>query len=239
MMLKIDKKKTIAIVATLTVFAIYNAVLFIVSGLVDHGAAFWISYVFMLTAFVFIALNAALQGKRPIQPKDFLLGYPVLKHSVIYTVVEFIVSTLFMCLDKAMTSGAIPAAVQLVLLAVHIVFLSMCYYAKETREELQQKVNTSTQFMRKLRTDVDTIADRISDAETKKVFSDFAEELRYSDPVSSAALSDVEARLSEAVDDAADALADGKNDEAQSLCRKARLILKERNRLCKELKEGV
>ena len=45
MMLKIDKKKNIAIVATLTVFAIYNAVLFIVSGLVDHGAAFWISYV--------------------------------------------------------------------------------------------------------------------------------------------------------------------------------------------------
>lgn len=238
-MFEINKKKTIAAVAALTVFVVYNAVLFVVSGFVGHGAAFWISYVFMLAAFVLIALNAALLGKRPIQPKDFLLSYPVLKHSTIYTVAEFIVSTLFMCLDKVMTSGAIPAAVQLVLLAVHIVFLSMCYYAKKTREDLQQKVNTSTQFMRKLRTDAETIADRISDADTKKVFSDFAEELRYSDPVSSPALSDIEARLSEVVDDAEDALADGRNDEAQSLCRKARLILKERNRLCKEHKEGV
>ena len=34
------------------VFVVYNAVLFIIAGFEDHGPSFWISYVFMLVAFI-------------------------------------------------------------------------------------------------------------------------------------------------------------------------------------------
>ncbi len=239
MMFEVDKKKTIAAVAALTVFAVYNVVLFVVSGFVGHGIVFWVSYVFMLIAFALIALNAVLLNRRAIQPRDFLLGYPVFKHSAIYTAVELIASILFMIFDGVIVSGAIPTAIQLVLLAVHIVFLSMCYFAKETREEIQKKVNASTEFMSRLRTDAETIADRVSDAETKRAFLNLAEELRYSDPVSCDALGEIETKLSSALDDAEDALTDGRNEDAQSLCRRASLILQERNRLCREFKERV
>ena len=60
-----------------------------------------------------------------------------------------------------------------------------------------------------------------------------AEDFRFSDPVSSDALADVEASLSACLDELQRSLTDGDLDSAAVLCRRAAATLTERNRLCK------
>ena len=65
----------------------------------------------------------------------------------------------------------------------------------------------------------------------------FCENIRYSDPVSSEALAEIERDLSAAVDDLQAAIVDGDNGVISQLARKADTLLSERNRLCKLNKE--
>ena len=60
-----------------------------------------------------------------------------------------------------------------------------------------------------------------------------ADEFRYSDPVSNAAIADAEADLAAAVDELQSAYVDGDSEAVAKLCRKASALLAERNRLCK------
>ena len=61
----------------------------------------------------------------------------------------------------------------------------------------------------------------------------FAEDIRYSDPVSSDALGDIEQELAAAVEELQAAVVDGDGESVAQLCRKASAVLSERNRLCK------
>ena len=62
---------------------------------------------------------------------------------------------------------------------------------------------------------------------------EMAEEFRYSDPVSSEALADIETELSACVDELQKAVVDGDSVSGRELCRKVSVTLTERNRLCK------
>ena len=61
----------------------------------------------------------------------------------------------------------------------------------------------------------------------------FCENVRYSDPVSSEALAEIERDLSAAVDDLQAAIVDGDSGAISQLARKADTLLSERNRVCK------
>ncbi|MCI9393105.1 MAG: hypothetical protein HFF65_12080 [Oscillospiraceae bacterium] len=61
----------------------------------------------------------------------------------------------------------------------------------------------------------------------------FAEDIRFSDPVSSAALEAAEADLSACIDDLQQAVLDNDCEAALSLEKRAEMLLSERNRQCK------
>ena len=83
--------------------------------------------------------------------------------------------------------------------------------------------------MRGLQSKVNQIAAQSGDPAVKAL----AEEFRYSDPVSSEAISDAEADLSAAVDELQAAYVDGDSEAVEKLCHKTSALLAERNRLCK------
>ena len=60
-----------------------------------------------------------------------------------------------------------------------------------------------------------------------------AEDIRFSDPVSSAALEAAEADLSACIDDLQQAVLDNDCEAALSLEKRAEMLLSERNRQCK------
>ena len=215
------------------VFVTYNVVLFAICGFRDHGGSFWISYAFMMVAFVTVAVSGLLLKGRTVQPKDWLLGYPVLRHCALYLVLEFVASILFVGLDYVNCPWAIALAVQVILLAVHLVFIVSCFMAKEMIENVEEKVQQKTATIKLLRVDVEMIAERATDAEVKAAYAKLAEQIRYSDPMSCEALADLESRITSLVEQAK-TIAD--KDTQLRLCQSISLLVTERNKKCIVLK---
>lgn len=230
--LKAPSKKTLILLSAL--FVGYNLILFVLTSFSGHHLSYWCSYAFMMIALVFFAFDLSLANVRTA--KDYLLGFPVIRHAVLYLGTEFIASVVFMALDKKEFSGKIAFAVQTVFLILHIIFDVLCLTAKEKVEEVQQKTKASTGFMKNLNADAEMLVMYAYDDELKKAFSKFAEAVKYSDKVSSPALEDVENRLSLLTANSKQMLRDKDKDVALKCCEEMMLTLEERNKKCKAFK---
>ena len=98
------------------------------------------------------------------------------------------------------------------------------------RQDVQLKKDVSA--MRALQSKVNGIVG-LCGADIRPEVTKLAEELRYSDPVSSEALAEIEAELTAYTDELQAAVVDGDSASARELCRKISVTLLERNRLCK------
>lgn len=235
--MKLTKKSKMLLAIIAICFVIYNAALFVLCGFTGHSAGFWISFIFMIVAFVLPTAGGMLLGIRVRSLRDWLFGFPLVKHSVIYIVCELAVSTLFIVLEylhQIMWGWAFVS--QLVILGVYLIFAISCLLTKQTIDEIHTKVKDKTSFVRLLKVDADMLVAHAVDPEAKKVFKAFADEVRYSDPMSSEALFELEKDISLAVTQARNKLSDGDESAASELCRKASLLLDERNKKTKALK---
>lgn len=230
-----SKMKMIALIFAIC-FVIYNVVVFVIAGFEDHGASFWISYAFMMVAFAVLAITLFMLKSRDIQPKDWIFGFPILKHSSIYIVAEFVLSVLFMLLDLADCPWWVALVVQLIVLGVHVVLLISCFMVQDTVTQVQTKVKTATYFIKMLQVDVEMLAEKATDPALKTAFAKLAEQVRYSDPMSNEALSGIENQIKLVVDNADRCIAANDTNGALQLCDKATLLLLERNKRCKALK---
>ena len=151
---------------------------------------------------------------------------------VVYAVCQVVVGSVFMALGFV-----IPWWVALLVCAVGFGFAVLGLLSAESVvEEIDQldvKLKRDVALMRGLQAKVGYMAAQCDDAEAAKAVQAFAEELRYSDPVSSEAIWAAEAELSAAVDSLHQAVVDGNGDAVKRLCRRASALLAERNRLCK------
>ncbi|MDO4544110.1 MAG: hypothetical protein Q4C01_06105 [Clostridia bacterium] len=233
------KKSTLAGIALIIAFVVYNAVLFAICGFKGHGAAFWLSWVFMLAAFGCIATASVILAKRKMELKDWLFGYPLIRHTTIYVIVEFAISTVFIVLDCLLSSpiewGWVFAA-QIIPLGVYLLFAISCIIAKQTIDEMQIKTTDKTAFIRLLQIDAEMLSNACQDPKAKEVFKQFSEDVRFSDPMSSEALFELEKDIQLAVNRARDCQKSGDIESAIKLCKEASTLLTERNMKCKALK---
>lgn len=233
---KLTSKVKMSALVMAIIFVTYNVVLFSICGFEDHGATFWISYLFMLLAFATLLFSGYIMMKRGMKIRDWLFGYPILKHCTIYIISEFCFSVLFMLLDNMDFPWQITLSVQLILLAVHLVFVISCFMAKETIDEIQTKVKDATTYIRLLQADVEMVAEKATDASVKEAFNKLAEQVRYSDPMSNANLFELEKQISQQVSNADSCLTLNDIEGALQCCNRATLLLVERNKKCKALK---
>lgn len=235
--MKYTSTKLIVSVMALIVLAAYNVVLFMVAG-GDHGATFWLSYAFMMIAFLSSVLcGASLMSRKPI-PRDWLLAYPFYKHCTIYVISELVVSIIFMAAEDSV-AWQLAFVIQLIMLVIFSVLIGSCFMARSIIENVQKSVKINTAFMKNLRVDVDMIVAKLQEVqnpEVKKAFTELADQVRYSDPVSSDALTPYEEELKAQIDKANICITCNDNDGALECCKKAMLVLMERNQRCKLLK---
>lgn len=217
-------------------FAAYNILLFVIAGFQGHGASFWTSYVFMNLAFASIVLNVLLLNKREMQPKDFMFGYPILRHCVLLLIIEFVLSTVFMLLDTINLAWAWAFVPQFLVLGFHLVLVVSCYMANDTIQEMDTKIKDATTFTKLLQVDAEMIVDKCLDPALKAAFQKLAEDIRYSDPISNPCLFELEKQITLTVSNADIAVNQKDYANAMLLCNQAKLLLTERNKKCKALK---
>lgn len=228
------KGKMIAAILAI-VFIAYNVTLFAVCGFTGHTTVFWMSWVFMLVAFAAMTASGVILGRRGLFLRDWLFGFPIIKHSTVYIMAELLVSCIFIILEDSIRPG--PAfGLQFLLLCIYGVCAVSCFLSKETIDDVRTRVSDKTRFIKLLSIDAEMLVEKCSDPETKEECRRLAESVRYSDPMSSEALFELEKELALTVSRCDRAIEEKDFAAAKEFCAKAVLQLTERNKKCKALK---
>ena len=194
-------------------------------------ATFWLSYAFAVIA-IAVQIYAYPKAFDGPSVKSKFYGFPLARVSTIYLIAQLVLSLIFMVASKW-----VPAWIPVVLFALLLGVTAIGFIAADTmkdeieRQDVVHKANVTT--MRALQSKAVFVAGQCEDAETKKALDAFAEALRFSDPVSSDALVDIEENLTGLVEELGNAVLDKDFEAARTLCAKASTLLADRNRMCK------
>lgn len=191
-------------------------------------AVFWVSFLFTLIAFAVLAVSFYIAFIKKTDAKSRFYGFPIAKIGLIYGLVQLAAGLLFMALSRWVPVWLAVLAYAILLGVVVIGLISADAVVEEIHVQ-DEKLKKDVFFMRNLQSKVNQMAGQCVSPEVKQ----FAEEIRYADPVSSGALTEIERDLSAAVDELQSVIIDNDPEMIRMLCSKASTILSERNRLCK------
>lgn len=221
------RKDTIrSIVVATILLAVYHLIAFLIPF--AHTAAFWVSYGFSLAAFAVVTASMYIAFAKNPDAKSRFYGFPIAKIGVSYGVAQLIAGLAVMTLGMWIPWWVAVLVYAIGLGAAVIGLISAETVVNEIKVQ-DEKLKKDVALMRNLQSKVNQMVAQCDIDEVKK----FAEEMRYSDPVSSDAICDAEQELSVLIDELQAAVVDGEEKTIRQLCRKASAALAERNRLCK------
>ena len=221
------KKETLrAIIVMAVVLLAYNFAVFMIPCL--KTATFWLSWVFTLLSFAVAGYAIYNSMMRNPDAKSRFYGFPIARIGVIYLIAQIVVGGIFMALGHILPWW-LATVLFTIGLAVAVIGLVSAEAVVDEIKVQDETLKKSVSLMRALQSKVGQMATMCEEPAIKAL----AEELRYSDPVSSEAIADAEADLSAAIDALQQAVVEGDSAAIAQLCRKASLLLAERNRLCK------
>lgn len=228
--MKIDKIWGIMIAI---LFIVYNFCVFLIGGFTGHTGTFWASYVMeLISMFCIFAMSfrvtAIGEGK-----KLLFLGYSVFFWSTIFGTVQFVLTTIFMILDKGIKFAL---STEVVLLAVYIILILICFKNQEMIQEIQKERTVSIDTMKTLKLQLGIITELSADIDLKRVVEKLKEEFEYSDSVSSVETEDIEQQMLDKVN-LLKIVCRTNAEQAIELCNELKLQLKERNLICQSAKK--
>ena len=146
-----------------------------------------------------------------------------------------IVTTVIGCVMMAVPNlpSWIPLIVALIIMALYAVAVLKAAAAAEIVEQIDEKVRTKTAFIRDLTVDANTLMTRAKSEPVKAACKKVYEAVRFSDPMTSDALADVESRIRAEFDAFTDVVLSDNADAANASMGELLSLLTERNRTCK------
>ena len=196
-----------------------------------HTNVFWAAYGFGVFAILFqlYIFKTSFAGKGDAKSRFY--GFPIARLGIYYLVAQLILSVIEMAL-----AGLFPAwpAVIVNVLALAFVLIG-CITAETMRDEIVQqdnKLKKNVSTMRELQSLAASMMSQCGDEEMKNAVKKIADELRFSDPVSSDATARLEAEMRSQLADIQQAVVEGDAEGAKALCGKMLGNLAERNRIC-------
>ena len=185
------KKKGLAYAVLVIAFALFNVIAFFIPT--EKTATFWIAYAFSAIAFLLqiVIWKLAFKGTDTIKSK--FLGIPLLSVGFRYLVIQVIAFAVFMIFPT------LPTWIPVVVCSVILGGSAICLIGTETgREEInrvEEKVKSKVFYIKSLQVDVEMLAKAESDPTIKAELAKLAEKIRFSDPVSSDALAEIETEI--------------------------------------------
>lgn len=224
-------KKNKSIILVYTIAAVIYILTFAIVPFPKNSAAAWISFLFTVLAFgaSFGITQKAFYCDAPIISKVY--GYPIFRIGIIYLTVQVVFSLIILI------AGFFVKVPYWVALLPSFVFLGLAaigFIATDNVRDMVEKIDedtkTATKTVELFNMDIASIIDLYENTEVKKDLEALAENLRFSDPVSSDATKDIENRIDEL-------LAKLKNitnpDESKVIIKQLTNAVNERNRICK------
>lgn len=176
-------------------FVLFNVIAFAVPT--AKTATFWIAYAFTVIAFALQIGTWSAAFKADDTLKSKFLGIPIIHVGIIYLAFQLIAFAVFMIFP------IIPSWIAIIVCALILGVSAICLISTDTAKDeiarVEEKVNRKVFYIRELQVDVEMLAEEEQNPETKMALQKLAEKIRYSDPMSSETLVDLETRISEKV----------------------------------------
>lgn len=212
------------------VLVVYNVIVFAVPF--ERLEIFFLSWIFTLIAIVaqvYVIRTAFYRGGGA---KSKFYGFPIARIGATYLITQITLGLLFMGLGNKVKLW-IPLVLYVVLLGISVVGFIASDAMRDEAERQDIKLKEDVACMRTLQSKAASIVQSTQDARVHKVLEKFSDDIRFSDPVSSEGLRDIEDDLTACIDELQQAVIDGDNEAVVLLVKKAEAVLVERNRLCK------
>lgn len=214
----------------------FNAVVFLVRPMIPgyeirYDARFWIAWVFVMAAFVgnLVCANAAFKAENL---QKLFYNVPLITISYSGLILMLVLGAVLMLIPNC--PAWIAAIVCVAIAAFTAVAVVKADWAGEAVSATHEKVKAQTQFIKLLTVDAETLLGKAKTPDAKIATKKVYEALRYSDPMSSEALGEIEVELAEKFRalEAAVTADQGVTEAAESLLE----TLAERNRKCRATK---
>ena len=220
------------------VFVIYNILYYIIPF--PKTAASWVSYVFSLIAIIvsfaitFFTYMYKQKSKNDLTSKVY--GFSVFRVGVIYFIVQVLFGIAMYVTGCFVDAPVwIPITVSIIILGITLIITIATNSTRNIIEEQETKYAASIKTSTMFKLDISSIVDICKDPDLKKALSKLSEEFRYSDPVSSPELNDIEDKLSDEIASLKNFI-NTDNEAAKEKVEEIGLLLVDRNRRCKALK---
>ncbi len=226
--MKKNIKRGIIVVSIL--FVVFNVLCFAIPF--EHKAPFWLAYLFgSISILVQLPLLYSAFCKENT-PKSRFYGFPISQIGLFYLIAQIVLSFLTMLLQALLPVWFIVILYVIVLAVAAIGFVGVDAMRDEV-ERQENNVAKNINVMRSLQSKANVLNGLCSDPELSKVVNSLAEELKYSDPISNEHTIAFENDLLDILEELKRSLTALDKDKALVLCKKAKLVLEERNRICK------
>ena len=212
------------------VLVVYNVLAFALPF--PKTAVFAVSYLFTMIAIlaqIYVIRTAFYRGEGV---KSKFYGFPIAKLGVIYLAVQLIAGLVFMALGLIVPVW-LPLALYVVLLGVAAAGFVAADAARDEVVRQEIKLEKDVSRMREFQAKGRALVALNQVSEAARPLEKLAENLRFSDPVSSEALTEIEDQLAECLAQLQEAVSAQKTEQILSVCQEAEHILAERNQLCK------
>lgn len=231
------KNFKIYVIAWIILLALFNAIVFVVpaeaAGMNKFSGAFWSGYIFITLAFLG-QLACAYKAFGAENAEKLFYHIPLITISYTGLTATIIAGAVCMVIPNLPNwVGIILCMVILVLTALSVLKAGA---AAELVENTDKNVKVKTLFIKSLTVDAEGLMARALSPEIKAEVKEVYEAVRYSDPMSCDALSDIESQIMIKFSDFSDAVTANDFDAVQSTSGELIILLNDRNKKCKLLK---
>ena len=212
-------------------FALFNALVFLTP--IEHSGGFWVGYAFITVAFLG-QFGCTYKAFKAENLKKCFYNVPLITISYTGLIVMLIAGSVCMVIPGI--PNWLGVIVCLVVLGVTAIAVISAGAAGTIVDHLDKKVEEKTTFIRNLTIDAENLMNRANAPMLKNQCKKVLEAVRYSDPMSSKELSNVEQRIQEEFDVLTDAVIADDFDCTESAAKELLTLIAERNKKCRAFK---
>lgn len=213
------------------IFAVFNLLVFIIAK--EKNGVFWMSYVFMCLAFV-IQIVSMLLALRSLETETVFMGIPLASLSFYYFFAAIFVGAVFMFFQNAPFKLAL--VLQILILAIYVIVAILALMSRNVVQDVNDNLRENVQAIKTLNVNIDVFIPQVSDPALKKALRKVSETVKYSDPMSNAAVADIEEQIMATVNELRINIENNKNAEAIQTCKDIEVLFMQRNSLLKATK---
>lgn len=218
-------------------FIVLNAIVFImpnvITGINMVLGSFFVGYILIDIAFLGQLLCSYIFFKEDRKEKVFL-NLPIITISFSALIVSLIVGII--CMVVPGFPFWLGVIICLLVLGFYAISIVKAKAAGQMVGEIDDKVKEQTVFVKSLTADSQSLIAYAKNDKTKAMCEKVYEAIRYSDPMSSDALSSIETEITLRFNDFSKMVKEENNEGLEKLCEDIIVLINDRNQKCKLFK---